>query len=147
MSRRKLRGALGVGLAAGVLVLLLPWTAVARPAESASTSLANGTWSVSYQSGQGSGTWSAYCPPYGILCTVTISGTITNTSTSGCYYVQAIVRNDLSVQLLNSPKQCGHGSRSFSLQASVLRVSGSVSVRVCRDGGGCGSQQRIWPRF
>jgi hypothetical protein len=146
MSRRGLRGALGIWLAAGALVLLLPWTAIAGPAESASASRANGTWSVSYQSGRGSGTWSSYCPPFGVLCNVSISGTITNKSTSGCYFVQAVIRNGSSVQLRNSPKQCGSGSTSFSGQVSVLR-SGSVSVRVCREGGGCGSSQRLWPLF
>jgi len=142
MSRQGLRGVLAAWLAAGALVLLLPWSAMARPAQSASASLASGTWSVSYQTGHGSGTWNAYCPPYGILCSVSISGTITNTSNSGCYYVQAVT----PTRQLNSPKQCGSGSRSFSMQVSVLRT-GSVSVRVCREGGGCGSLQRIWPRF
>jgi hypothetical protein len=145
MSRRGLRGALRIWLVAGALVLLLPWTAMAKPAETAPASLAGGgSWNVSYQNGVGSGTWGSYCPPYGVLCNVSISGTITNTSPSGCYFVQAVIQQGVSVQLRNSPRQCGSGSTSFSMQVSVLR-SGSVSVRVCRDGGGCGSSQRLWP--
>lgn len=146
MRTRELRGALGVWLVAGALVLLLPWTAVASPAESASTARGGGSWSVSYESGRGSGTWSSYCPPYGVLCNVSISGTVTNTSSSGCYFVQAVIQTGSSSQQRNSPKQCGLGSTSFSMQLSVLRSS-SLSVRVCRDGGGCGSSQRLWPLF
>lgn len=146
MRRRGLGSALRIWLAAGALVLLLPWTAVASPAESASVGRGGGSWSVSHQNGRGSGTWSSYCPPYGVLCNVSISGTVTNTSSSGCYFVQVVIQSGSSVQQRNSPKQCGLGSTSFSMQMSVLRSS-SLSVRVCRDGGGCGSSQRLWPLF
>jgi hypothetical protein len=146
MTGRGLHGALRIWLLTGALVLLLPWTAIAAPAESASTAQGGGTWSVSYQDGRGSGTWSSYCPPYGVLCNVSISGAVTNTSTSGCYFVQAVIQTGSSVQLRNSPSRCGSGSTSFSMQLSVLR-SASVSVRVCREGGGCGSAQRLWPLY